>query len=207
MSIALTCDLVVKIGKSRKMLNDRCNEQLDTLLSLGEIYSSKIENEVYYESLIKDKDFNGRSVLNIICYCKFQQLMSEDDPKAGNMIRNIWYGEDFTRCDGNIFGFSNMSHIVLTRAKRADSATPFFDIVSGGFEKNFKVDYTFQFVYRKMAISSYFMKEILFGALMILMFRSVNESYRKLFMGPLKFVSEKDGSWVFTESSGMYDFD
>ena len=70
MSIALTCDLVVKIGASRKMYSDQCNEILETLLSLGEIYSSKVEDEDYY-ALANDKDFIGRSVLNIICYCKF----------------------------------------------------------------------------------------------------------------------------------------
>ena len=69
--------------------------------------------------------------------------MSEEDPKAGNLIRNIWFGEDFTKCDGNVFGFSNMTHILLSRAKRADAATPFFEIVSQGFEKNYHVDYTF----------------------------------------------------------------
>lgn len=82
-------------------------------------------------------------MLNIICYCKFHNLMNEDDPKAGNMIRDIWFGEKFTKCDGNIFGFSNMTSIVLTRAKRAADGTSFFEIVSGGWEKNFKVDYTF----------------------------------------------------------------
>ena len=71
MSIALTCDLLIKIGTSRKMFRDRCNDMLDTLLSLGEIYSGKIEEEDYYTDLINDKDFNGRSVLNIICYSKF----------------------------------------------------------------------------------------------------------------------------------------
>ena len=59
------------------------------------------------------------------------------------MIRDIWFGEKFTKCDGNIFGFSNMTSIVLTRAKRAADGTGFFEIVSGGWEKNFKVDYTF----------------------------------------------------------------
>lgn len=71
MSIALTCDLLTKIGAQRKMFRDRCNDMLDVLLSLGEIYSSKIDDEEYYKDLIKDKDFNGRSVLNIICYSQF----------------------------------------------------------------------------------------------------------------------------------------
>ena len=47
MSIALTCDLVVKIGQSRKMFRDVCDEQLETLLKLGEIYSSRIEEDEY----------------------------------------------------------------------------------------------------------------------------------------------------------------
>ena len=71
MSIALTCDLLNKIGSSRKMFRDRCNDSLEVLLGLGEIYSGKIEDEDYYCDLINDKDFNGRSVLNIICYSKF----------------------------------------------------------------------------------------------------------------------------------------
>ena len=53
------------------MFRDRCNDLLEVLLGLGEIYSGKIEDEDYYCDLINDKDFNGRSVLNIICYSKF----------------------------------------------------------------------------------------------------------------------------------------
>lgn len=94
------------------------------------MYSGKIDDEDYYKGLINDKDFNGRSVLNIICYSQFNQLMSEEDPKAGNLIRNIWFGEDFTACDGNVFGFSNMTYILLTRAQRADESTPYFELVS-----------------------------------------------------------------------------
>ena len=58
------------------MFKDVCDELLDTLLNLGEIYSSRIEEDEYKE-LIRDKDFNGRTVLSIICYCKFQNLMNE----------------------------------------------------------------------------------------------------------------------------------
>ena len=101
------------------MFRDRCNEMRETLLILGGIYSSKIDDEEYYKDLIFDKDFNGRSVLNIICYSQFQQLMSEDDPKAGNMIRNIWYGEEFTKCDGNMQGYSNMTHILFSKISNA----------------------------------------------------------------------------------------
>ena len=106
---------------------------VDAFLDLGMIYSSRVEDEEHYKALINDKDFNGRSVLNIICYSKFQPLMSEEDPKASNLIRDIWNGEEFTKCDGNIFGYSNISHVLLTRAKRADGNATFLEIVSGGF--------------------------------------------------------------------------
>ena len=59
--------------------------------------------------------------------------MTEEDPKAGNKIRNIWFGENFTKCDGNILGFSNMTSILLTSPKRAADGTAFIEIVSGGF--------------------------------------------------------------------------
>ena len=134
--------------------------------------------------------------------------MTVDDPKAGNKIRNIWYGENFTRCDGNIMGFSNMTSILLTSPKRASDLTPFMEIVSGGWSALISdVDYTHQFVYRKMAVSQYYLKETFFAFVMILMFRQVSTSYQDLFKGPFKYVSFTDGQWVFTESSGMYDFD
>ena len=40
-----------------------------------------------------------------------------------------------------------------------------------------EVDYTYQFTYRKMDISNYYMKEILFAGVMILLFRQVSDSY------------------------------
>lgn len=120
MTIALTCDLLVKIGNAKKVFRDRCNEMLEELLSLGEIYSSKVEDIDEYKDLVDDLDFNGRSVLNIICYLGFSELLSENDPKGGTVIRNIWHGEDFTKCDGSVIGYSNLSHILFNKAKRSD---------------------------------------------------------------------------------------
>jgi len=44
--------------------------------------------------------------------------MDEEDPKAENLMVMIWHGNDATKCDGNIFGYSNLSHIIMTRAKK-----------------------------------------------------------------------------------------
>lgn len=39
--------------------------------------------------------------------------MNDSDPKAATLIRNIWHGEEFTKCDGNVYGYSNMTHILM----------------------------------------------------------------------------------------------
>lgn len=109
--------------------------------------------------------------------------MSEEDPKASNLIRDIWQGEEFTRCDGNIFGYSNIAAILFTQARRADANDGFFDIVSAYHQPLYKVDYTFQFRYRSNAISYYFKKEILMAFIMVFIFFQVNQNYRELFVG------------------------
>ena len=48
----------------------------------------------------------------------FEPLMDENDPKAENLMFVIWQGREATRCDGNIYGYSNLSHIIVTRAKK-----------------------------------------------------------------------------------------
>lgn len=63
MSIALTCELLKFLSRTRKRFQNECNKILSDLLDLGLMYNSKIENELYYERLILDRDFKGRTVL------------------------------------------------------------------------------------------------------------------------------------------------
>ena len=100
----------------------------------------------------------------------------------------------------------------MTSAKRVAASASFFEIVSGGWDRNFKVDYTFQFKYRSMAISYYFKKEIICAAIMIYFFREVNSAYQSGFMGPIIYIEnvldpetgvEKP---LITESNSSYDF-
>ena len=63
--------------------------------------------------------------------------MTEEDPKASNKIRNVWFGEHFAKCDGDISGYSCMVNILQSPAKRVDADASFMEIVSSGFEKNF----------------------------------------------------------------------
>jgi hypothetical protein len=65
-----------------------------------------------------DKDFQDRTVIKIITENSFESLMDEMDPKAENLIVMIWHGKEATRCDGNIYGYSNLMHIITSRAKK-----------------------------------------------------------------------------------------
>ena len=56
-------------------------------------------------------------MIKIITDNLFEPLMDEMDPKAENLIVIIWDGKEATMCDGNIYGYSNLMHIITTKAK------------------------------------------------------------------------------------------
>ena len=146
------------------------------------MYSSKIEDETFYEKLIMDRDFKGRLVLKIITQNKFEPLMDENDPKAENMMLSIWHGKEATRCDGNINGYSSLNHVLTSKAKKlTGSGGSFFALVSNNYTPNFKVDYSFQYRYRSRAISFYFIKEFLCALAMLIIFQYINYEYLRLF--------------------------
>lgn len=146
------------------------------------MYSAKIEDEKYYETLIMDQDFQGRTVIKIITENSFESLMDEEDPKAENLIVMIWHGKEATRCDGNIYGYSNLMHIIFTRAKKMSGKnTSLIQMISNYFEPNFNVDYSFQYRYRSKAISFYFYKEFACAFAMLIIFQYINYKYLTLF--------------------------
>jgi hypothetical protein len=113
-------------------------------LELGKVYNDKIEDEEYFSSLILDTDFQNRTVLKIITYCKFEALMSESDPKAENIMNNIYIGKEATKCDGNIYGYSIFMHILTQKPKMAKQENnDFFKMITIDFDYKTDVDYTF----------------------------------------------------------------
>ena len=70
-------------------------------------------------------------------------LMDQENPMAENLINKMWNGFESPNCDGNIYGFSNMTHILVSKGKKATDKTPFSDIVGKQFEPNVIDDYTF----------------------------------------------------------------
>ena len=89
----------------------------------------------------------------------------------------MWNGEESPNCDGNVYGFSNMMYILFSKGKKATDDTKFTEIVTNYFEPNMKDDYTFQYRYRSKAISYYFQKEFVFGAIMVYYLWQVDIEY------------------------------
>lgn len=52
MSIALAAEILKKIATARRKFENECIKVKGQLMSLGKMYSSKIEDEVFYEKLI-----------------------------------------------------------------------------------------------------------------------------------------------------------
>jgi hypothetical protein len=171
MTIALACEILGKVSEYRRKFDNECNKISKSLLELGKMYSLKIEDEKFYERLITGLDFKGRSVLKIITENQYEPLMSEKDPKAENLMLMIWHGKEATKCDGNIYGYSNLSHILMTKAKKiSGKSVKLLQMITNYYEPNFKVDYSFQYRYRSKAINFYFMKEFLCALAMLVIF-------------------------------------
>ena len=52
MTIALAAEILNNVGESRRKFENECHKVRNSLLDLGKMFSSKIEDERYYEKLI-----------------------------------------------------------------------------------------------------------------------------------------------------------
>lgn len=137
--------------------------------------------------------------------------MSEDDPKAENLIMKMWRGKFSTSCDGNIFGYSNIIGIVTNSSTpAADPNATFMEIVTNDFRLNTDVDYLFQHKYRKEDISFLFNKELIIGLIMLIYFMAFNLEYTSKFRGKLDYVEfttnpiTNISTGVFLNTNGLY---
>ena len=138
MSITLTAELLNHMASNRKRFENECKKTCEEILSLGKIFLDKVDDEKYYESLMMDRDFEGRTALKIITGNYFEELLNEEDPKGENLMVKLWYGREATKCDGNMYGYSNLTHILFTKAKRTGAPSSFFELITNFFEPNFE---------------------------------------------------------------------
>ena len=71
---------------------------IEQFLELGRTFNTKIgDDDAYYRELIYNTiDFQNRTVLKIIVKYGFLPLLNDDDPKATNLLNEIYVGEDAT---------------------------------------------------------------------------------------------------------------
>jgi len=62
--------------------------------------------------------------------------MSEEDPKAEDIIMDMWVGAESTKCDGKITGYSNLMYILVQDPKKTEPTTTFMEIVTNSFKLN-----------------------------------------------------------------------
>jgi hypothetical protein len=121
----------------------------------------------------------------------FEPLLSEEDPKAGNIMNKLYIGKGATECDGDYTGFSTLTNILEGEAKRQVDEPDFYDMVSLGFEHDLEVDYSFQHCYRSKSISIYFMKDLFFGFIILMVSYIIWQDYLNAFRGRDLYVDTK----------------
>ena len=182
MTIALACESLTQIAKNRKKLENQATRAKEDLLALGKTYSAQIDDEDYYEELITDTDFKGRSLLKIITDLEFEPLMDEMDSKAENIMMSIYQGKETTKCDGNIKGYSSIYHVITSRPKRVPvQKFTLLKFLKNSFEPNFDFDYSFQYRYRSHSINFIFIKEFICALFILCIFQFINYEYLDLF--------------------------
>lgn len=145
------------------------------------MYSKKIEDEAYYESIIMSKDFKDRSIIKIITQNNFEALMDENDPKAERVMMMIWQGKEASHCDGDVQGYSSLVHVLMSKKKKVLEKQAFMQIVTNFFQPNGQLNYAFQYRFRTVSIQFYFYKELLCALLMLIIFQYINYRYLILF--------------------------
>jgi len=71
-------------------------------------------------------------------------MLDPDDPKAENVMNQIYIGKDTTKCDGKMEGFSQLHYILFGSSSNKS--------IGLDYKPNFEVDYKFQFIYRTNSI-------------------------------------------------------
>ena len=58
-------------------------------------------------------------------------------------MRQIFQGDGATECDGSIYGYSSLLHIISEDSKKVSADTVLPELVLKGFGYNLDVDYSF----------------------------------------------------------------
>ena len=94
-----------------------------SLLDLGieiiaSLDSSTSHNTSEVRTIFMDQDFKSRTVLHLITYNGYEQLMR--DSRVTVLLDNLWQGESANQCDGQVSDFSQLTYMATTPLKKLE---------------------------------------------------------------------------------------
>lgn len=94
-------------------------------------------------------------------------MLSVENPMSQNVMSKIFVGEEGSKCDGNIYGYSTFMHILKSKPTRVADRT-FYQMITINFQcEKHNFDYKFQHTYKRLSIQGYFTKDLLFSLVLV----------------------------------------
>lgn len=69
--------------------------------------------------------------------------MSEEDTKSENIMNTLFIGKEVKKCDGDMMGYSNFLHILMSSPPKPHKEIDFNEILTFNFFYKLEVDYSF----------------------------------------------------------------
>ena len=124
-----------------------------------------------------DQDFQNRTVLHLITYNGYEQLMR--DSKVTVLLDNLWQGESANQCDGRVSDFSKLTYMATTPLRKLPGQKISFSQILGlNFEPHVENEsYAVQYKFRKSSIAIIFQKNFYSSNIVVIIFTYINIQY------------------------------
>ena len=138
-------------------------------------------DKLFIEELFMDQDFKDRTVLHLISYNNFSELMS--DPKVTVLLDNLWQGKLAAKCDGRVSDYSMLTFMANDPVRKlVGQNISFLDLLGTKFKPNVHIEsYSVQYKFRKSSIATIFQKNFLSSIAIVAIFTYINLEYQQLF--------------------------
>ena len=139
LTISLSCIHLASIGKSIAVFSHEANSLIEELLTFGEVIIGEMDGGVI-GPIFMDTDFKNRTVLHLITYNGFAQLMS--DNKVAALLDELWVGKMSYECDGRNDNFSQLTFLATTPIRKLPEVPIVFSQLTGSsFKPEIKEDF------------------------------------------------------------------
>ena len=180
LTISLSCIHLASIGKSIAVFSHEANSLIEELLTFGEVIIGEMDGEVI-GPIFMDTDFKDRTVLHLITYNGFAQLMS--DNKVAALLDELWVGKMSYECDGRNDNFSQLTFLATTPIRKLPEVPIVFSQLTGSsFKPEIKEDFfQVQYKFRRKSIATLFQKNFASALIQVSIYQYINYLYLVLF--------------------------